>query len=936
MMSGIYHRLPVVTVSLVLVACAGNGTGPTIEDLETRRYKFVEPELEPIQRQQVIESYELFMSAADTGKQQSIAMRRLADLQLELGEENNMSDDPRLNKAGRQELDAAIATYKTYLRTYPKRKDNDLILYQLSKAYAIKGEPEKALSTMNVLVQEYPDTQYLEEVQFRRGETLFVLRSYAAAEQAYATIVNRFPDSLYYEKALYKYGWTSFKQSKYRQALNSYIVLLDKKVEQGKLQPNGLSHNLPRAEKELLDDTLRVVSLSFSYQQGGKSIQDYFSHAGQRPYEALLYRNLGELYLDKERITDAADVFLTYVASYPESPLAPEFHTAAIDAYTKGNFPSLVLTAKEEFVKRYGVDSIFWNLQTEQVRLEIQPLLARHIRELATHYHAVASKSHKSEDYQRAANWYSAYLRSFPNDKDAPDMNFLLAETLFDGKQYARAITQYEKTAYEYSLHAKSAEAGYAALLSYKKLDQYLSPQDKPFSRQRAIASAIRFSGRFAADKRVPAVLMNTAEELYTLKDYPRAAETAQLLINRTDIKDPKIRKTAWTVYGHSEFELGAYAQAEQAYQHVLQKLSSKDKQYKAIADRLAASIYKQGEQQRQANAYKLAADHFMRVGQAVPSSALRITAEYDAATMYIQLGDWSRATTVLENFRRRYPKEKKLQQGVTEKLAVAYTRSGQGAKAAGEMLLLAAASGDLSYQRNMMWEAAELYDKSGKQAKAASVYSSYVEKYPQPLEPAIEARHYLAEYYHKRSNAKKWGYWLNEIVKADRKGGKQRTARTNYIAANAVLELARPYQLSYQRAKLKIPLKKSLKKKKNLMEQTIKAYEAAMSYKVAEVTTAATYQIAEVYHDFARALMKSQRPKGLSADELEQYEILLEEQAFPFEEKAIDIHVANVNRTQDGIYDNWVKNSLEVLGKLQPVRYAKIERVESYVEVVN
>jgi hypothetical protein len=81
---------------------------------------------------------------------------------------------------------------------------------------------------------------------------------------------------------------------------------------------------------------------------------------------------------------------------------------------------------------------------------------------------------------------------------------------------------------------------------------------------------------------------------------------------------------------------------------------------------------------------------------------------------------------------------------------------------------------------------------------------------------------------------------------------------------------------------------------------------------------------------------MKSQRPKGLSADELEQYEVLLEEQAFPFEEKAIDIHVANVNRTQDGIYDKWVKNSLGVLGKLQPVRYAKIERVESYVEVVN
>ena len=935
MMRELLLRSPVLIALLMLGACASNDTGPTIDDLETRKYKFVEPELEPVQRQQVIESYQLFMGAAAAGNQKSVAMRRLADLQLEVGEENNLAADPKLNKSGQQSMDAAIATYVAYLQTHPKRKDNDLILYQLSKAYAIKGEPNKSLNAMNKLVRDYPDTRYLDEVQFRRGETLFVLRRYAEAEQAYATIVKRFPDSVYYEKALYKYGWTQFKQNKYEQALNSYIVLLDKKLEHGKLQENGIPDELPRAEKELLDDTLRVVSLSFSYQEGAKSIPRYFAKSGHRAYEPLLYRNLGKLYLDKDRITDAADVFLAYVASNPESPLAPSFHTAAIDAYTKGNFPSLVLAAKEDFVKRYGVDSRFWQLQTEMDRQQIQPLLARHIRELATHYHAVARKSKQPADFQRAANWYATYLRSFPYDKDATNMNFLLAETLFDGKQYGRAITEYEKTAYNYPAHAKSAEAGYAALLSYKKLQPQLKTQDKLAWQQRAINSALRFSQRFPNDKHVPAVLAKTAEELYALKDYPRAAETAQVIIQRKDITDPAIRKTAWTVYGHSEFELAVYVQAEQAYKNILKLTSRKDKQYKAIEDRLAASIYKQGEEQRDKGAYAVAATHFLRVGQAAPSSSLRITAEYDAATMYIQMQDWSRATGVLENFRRRYPQEKKLQQGVTEKLALAYTQTGQGAKAAGEMLILAAASGDVAYQRNTMWQAAEMYDEAGKQSKAMEVYKSYVKKYPNPLEQAIEARHYLAEHYRKTNQAKEWGYWLNDIVQADRKGGKQRTARTNYLAAKATLVLAKPHQLSYQQTKLKIPLKKSLKKKKALMQNAIKAYENAISYKVAEVTTAATYQIGEIYHDFARALMQSQRPKKLSAEELEQYELLLEEQAYPFEEKAIDIHVANVKRTQDGIYDEWVKNSLQVLGKLQPVRYAKNEKIESYVEVI-
>ena len=117
------------------------------------------------------------------------------------------------------------------------------------------------------------------------------------------------------------------------------------------------------------------------------------------------------------------------------------------------------------------------------------------------------------------------------------------------------------------------------------------------------------------------------------------------------------------------------------------------------------------------------------------------------------------------------------------------------------------------------------------------------------------------------------------------------------------------------------------------MMQDTIKLYDRAIKYQVAEVTTQATFRLAEIYHDFANSLMKSQRPKGLNAEELEQYDILLEEQAYPFEEKSIDIHIANLNRAKQGIYDEWVKKSIDELAKLQPIRYAKQEKTVSYVE---
>ena len=78
---------------------------------------------------------------------------------------------------------------------------------------------------------------------------------------------------------------------------------------------------------------------------------------------------------------------------------------------------------------------------------------------------------------------------------------------------------------------------------------------------------------------------------------------------------------------------------------------------------------------------------------------------------------------------------------------------------------------------------------------------------------------------------------------------------------------------------------------------------------------------------------MDSQRPKGLDELELEQYDILLEEQAFPFEEQAIGIFETNAQRAWTGTYDQWVKQSFSELEKLLPARYRKPEAV---VEVSN
>jgi len=63
------------------------------------------------------------------------------------------------------------------------------------------------------------------------------------------------------------------------------------------------------------------------------------------------------------------------------------------------------------------------------------------------------------------------------------------------------------------------------------------------------------------------------------------------------------------------------------------------------------------------------------------------------------------------------------------------------------------------------------------------------------------------------------------------------------------------------------------------------------------------------------------ERPGGLSPTELEQYELAIEEQAYPFEEKAIQVHESNLKLMSRGVSNVWIEKSLQKLAKSVPAR---------------
>jgi tetratricopeptide (TPR) repeat protein len=829
----------------------------------------------------------------------------------------------------------AIALYKKLLKEYPQYKDSDQVLYQMARAYDELGRTEDAMETMERAIKANPNSVHFDEVQFRRGEYFFTRRKFRDAENAYSAITNLGAHSSYYELALYKLGWTFYKQDLYEEAVQNYMALLDYKVSTG----YNFDEKHEKEDERRVADTFRAVSLSFMNLGGPDAVQQYFTSTKSRSYEDRVYSNLGEYYLTKLRYDDAAKTYNAFITLHPFHPAAPRFSMRVVETFTKGGFPKLVLESKRDFASKYGLQAEYWKHNKPEELPEAIAYLKTDLKDLATHYHAEYQSSQEANEklanYHEALRWYGDYLNSFPKDAESPAINYRMADLLFENKDFGEAAKQYERTAYGYPVNAQSPAAGYAAVYAYREQLKVVAKENLDAVKHDTVASSIKFADTFPTHAQAAAVLGAAADDQYEMKDFRAAVTSAQRVIDKYPGAEMHIRRSAWIVVAHGSFELAAYPQAEKGYTQVLALTPESDESHAKFVDNLAASIYKQGEIARDAKDYRAAADHFLRIRTAAPTSTIRATAEYDAGGALIELKDWKQAANVLESFRSAYPKHKMAGEA-TRLIARAYRESGELAHAAGEYERLASESTDETVKRESLLVAGDLYQQSNASDKALAAYQHYVTDFPKPLETALETRFKISEIYKAAHNDSSYQKELMNIVSIDAAGGPERTGRTKTIAARSALVLAEQLYQACVAVKLRQPFETSLKEKRQRMDATIKAMTGLVDYQIADVTAAATFYMAETYFDFSRALKESERPADMKGANLEKFEADLDEAAYPFEDKAIKVHEKNMEMLHAGVFNEWTQKSLNKLAEMVPGRYAKNEMSSGFIGMID
>ena len=924
-----------IALCLVLSGCAGKKNRRGDGSLRNADFVIADivddlPELQVTEQAQVKPSREEVLAAyervygliPDTIENHAVG-KRLADLKMGVGED--------LDIAGAENpYHEAVALYESLLDS-TVGEGRDQILYQLARAHDIVGETEPAVQYLNRLIADHPDSSYIVEARFRRAEIAFSASRFKAAEADYGFVVGRGEQTPYWQNATYMQGWAQFKLGDLDAGLVSFFNVVDSVLDEQTVE------DLPQIEQELLNDSLRVVVLALAYLDGPETLASHMRQLDRPVWQYEVYQTLADDYLADERFLDSVATWQTFIEENSLDPRAPSAHIGMIDTLIEADFPSEVQPKKEEFVVRYGIYSEFWSLQDETARGAYIETLHEYLRELANLAHGKAQESELTADYLAAADWYDEIVVTFPEDPSTAEYLFLLGEVYTEAGEHGRAVASYQRVVHEFIDYPDAVEAGYAAILGLDTLVSSAPAEELELWRRLQIDAQIEFAMLFSADDRAPSVQGAAADSLFALNEYAQAVDLATNLLDTWPDLPAELEKTALLILGHGLFELEDFIQAEAAY-HRLLTVQLDEEQRSKVAERLLASVYKQGEAAEAGGDVDVAVAHYLRLSDIDPQAPLAAQGQFDAVAVVEGAGRVDEAAVLLTAFRSSYP-DHELAADIDRRLADMYERTGDWSSAAVEYVTLSRTADEVEVRRQSLYRAAELYLQIGDSSSAVEHFGDYARSYEDPLDLNLEAVHQLDLQYRpdqRLADPKERRYWLERKIDIHRKMGTSATDRAIFLAAEAQYVFAQDERLNFDVIRLSHPLPKSLKRKQKALKRTLKAFEAVADYQVSRFSTASTFQIADLYTALSRSIMESDRPGDLSELELEQYEILLEEQAFPFEEQAISLHEINMRRSWQGTYDDWVKRSFEELGRLMPARFDKQEIDVAFVETIH
>ena len=356
--------------------------------------------------------------------------------------------------------------YGRMIQLYPDSPYLEYVQYQAASTQYKKGDYQKAIADLEVWLKKYPQSKLLPEAFYLMGTAYFSLADYGRSREIFTKFAEGFKDSRLRAQALYMLGLSLINLGETNEALN---------VFRGILKTDSLDAELSqRVEYEIAD-------CYFKLGQEGQAAEKFKILRSKYPNSKLTANVmwwLGQYYYRNKDLNLARRYFSALTQDYPDSQLAAQaFYALGLTFSDEDKFEPAIDNFKAAF-KLANLDlkaqaavalaDIYNRQERPQEALEQYHQAIKNAPALSKSlFPRIAQANYKAGNYKEAEKFYFKSLEVTVEPAQIAQLRFSLAEVLESDARPDAAIQQYLLAA---DLYAGEAQFFVRSLLRVAKL----------------------------------------------------------------------------------------------------------------------------------------------------------------------------------------------------------------------------------------------------------------------------------------------------------------------------------------------------------------------------------------------------------------------------------------------------------------------------------
>ena len=756
--------------------------------------------LERADRESAIARFEAFLVRyPDDPQFTPDAMFRLAELYYEKANDDfRLATDQYREEARRAALEGrepppeptrsyapSIALYQRLITGFPDYKFIHGIYYLLAYCLGEMEQGQEAQAAYLALIERFPTSPFVPEAWVRLGDWHFdevAANSLPQAAEAFSKLY-AYPDHPLYARAVYKLGWTYYRMDDFEQAVEAFTRLLDFYVARA-----GKTGEKPGGD--VWPEAIQYTAISFSDEKWGgvEKARAFFAARGGRPYEAEVFTRLGDILFDQTRFSAAVEAYKVVLERAPLSPDAPRIQGKIVLAWSRDRRFDREAVERQALVDAFSEGTAWWqqNKGDPVLVASVRDLTEKSLMRAASFHHAQAQQlkaAGKLDEavgqYRLAARSYGDYLARFPHSKQAYELAYNYADSLYNALAFEQAARTYAAVRDDPADDKYRDESAISAVISWegevvrlqragllpdrkvllstdRKEGERIERVPLPDVYQNLVRDSDAFVARRGEAARAATLAFKAGEVFYRYNDFDEARCRFEEVVARWPASE--VSQFAANLIIESYLAMKDWKAVEE-YSSRLQsaQVARNPALYASLQKFKLGGRFKRAMQLMDEKQYEPAAALFVALVQEDPKHEFADKALYNAASCYEGARRFESALRMYERISVEYPRAALADEALF-RVGFNAENTYDFEKAVDRYVLLVEKYPGSKHRKDALYNAARAQENLQRYDAAAAAYARYARAYPD-AEDAARTQFHAALIYEKT------GEWRREIA---------------------------------------------------------------------------------------------------------------------------------------------------------------------------